>query len=123
MVPILILSAILVIVGQATIINRSTIDNLQVTMGNYTQFRISGSGFGDDALEDDLARVLIDLDIKSDILRKKKGKSLMNQKWTFDLMIFRDQMDYLCYIEAVSLMYEENILKKCDFIHDPNTFM
>ena len=44
-------------------------------MGNYTQFRISGSGYGDDSLEDDLARVLIDLDIKSDILRK--GKSLM----------------------------------------------
>ena len=73
MVAILILSAILVIVGQATIINRSTIDNLQVTMGNYTQFRISGSGFGDDALEDDLARVLVDLDIKSDILRKSKS--------------------------------------------------
>lgn len=89
-------------------------------MGNYTQFRISGSGYGDDSLEDDLARVLIDLDIKSDILRK--GKSLMKQKWTFDLMVFRNQSDYLCYIEAVSLMYEENMLKRCDFINDPHTF-
>ena len=98
------------------------VDNLQVTMGNYTQFRISGSGYGDDALEDDLARILVDLDIKSDILRKSK-KSILKQKYTFDLMIFKDQRDYLCYIEAVSLMYEENILKHCDFVSDPDTFM
>ena len=46
----------------------------------------------------------------------------MKQKWTFDLMVFRNQSDYLCYIEAVSLMYEENMLKRCDFINDPHTF-
>lgn len=46
----------------------------------------------------------------------------MKQKWTFDLMVFRNQSDYLCYIEAVSLMYEENMLKRCDFINDPHVF-
>ena len=33
-------------------------------------------------------------------------------------MVFRDIKDYLCYIEAVALMYEENILKHCDFVKD-----
>jgi hypothetical protein len=38
-------------------------------------------------------------------------------------MIFRNQSDYLCYIEAVALMYEENMLKRCDFINDPKTYI
>ena len=29
----------------------------------------------------------------------------------------------MCYIEAVSLMYEENILKKCDFVLDKNVYV
>ena len=35
-------------------------------------------------------------------------------------MVFTNHQDYLCYIEAVSLMYEENMLKHCPFVDDPN---
>jgi hypothetical protein len=35
---------------------------------------------------------------------------------TFDLMIFEDNKDYLCYVEAVHLLMHENIKKKCSFV-------
>ena len=100
------------------IINRSVIDNLSIPMGNYTQFRLSGFGYGDDTLEDDLARVKLSLDILGDVAANKIAP--FNTKWTFDVMIFTNHHDYLCYIEAVSLMYEENIIKHCAFVNDPN---
>ena len=37
--------------------------------------------------------------------------------------MFTNTADYLCYIEAVALLYEENVLKKCDFILDKNVFI
>ena len=49
------------------IINVSQIDNLAIPMGNYTQFRVAGYGYGDDTLEDDLAKVKITLDILGDV--------------------------------------------------------
>ena len=100
------------------IINWSTVDNLAIPMGNYTQFRVAGYGYGDDTLEDDLAKVKITLDIVGDVAANKI--SPFNTKWTFDVMLFTNTRDYLCYIEAVALMYEENILKHCDFVDDPN---
>ena len=39
----------------AEIVNHSTMENMSVDQGNYTQFRIAGFGYGDDQLEDDLA--------------------------------------------------------------------
>ena len=89
-------------------------------MGNYTQFRISGSGYGDDALEGDLARVKLAIDILGDVAANRA--SPFDTKWTFDYMVFTKTSDYLCYIEAVALMYEENILKHCSFVDDPRVF-
>ena len=38
------------------------------------------------------------------------------KNFKFDLMIFKNLDDYLCYVEAVHLMHHEGILRKCDFI-------
>jgi len=45
-------------------------------------------------------------------------KSLKNVKSgiTFDLMVFEDNADYLCYVEAVHLLMHENIKKNCKFV-------
>ena len=44
-------------------------------------------------------------------------------KWKFDVFVFTTTAEYLCYIEAVALLYEENVLKSCDFITDKNVFI
>ena len=38
-------------------------------------------------------------------------------------MVFKESKDYLCYIEAVALMYEENTLQHCSFTNNPKVFM
>ena len=42
----------------------------------------------------------------------------MKANFKYDLMIFDDEKDYLCYVEAVHLMQHQKILKKCDFVND-----
>jgi hypothetical protein len=37
-------------------------------------------------------------------------------------MIFSNSQDYLCYVEAVHLLYHENKKKNCDFLLDSNSF-
>ena len=74
---------------------------------------------GDDALEDDLAKVHLVLNIRGEGGQEIKGKTDFYLKTkAFDVFIFNTTKDYLCYIEAVALMYEESILKKCEFIND-----
>lgn len=46
----------------------------------------------------------------------------MNDKFGFDLMIFTDEDDYLCYVEAVELLIKELKKKECSFIHDKNIY-
>lgn len=37
-------------------------------------------------------------------------------------MIFEDNEDYLCYVEAVHLLMHENIKKDCKFIYKPQKY-
>ena len=37
----------------------------------------------------------------------------------FDLMIFDDDSDYLCYVEAVEMLAKTGKTKECSFIHNP----
>ena len=37
-------------------------------------------------------------------------------------MIFEDNKDYLCYVEAVHLLMHENIKKKCNFVHSSGVY-
>ena len=34
---------------------------------------------------------------------------------TFNLIIFKDTVDYLCYVEAVHLLYHQHVKKECNF--------
>ena len=34
----------------------------------------------------------------------------------FDLMVFEKSKDYLCYVEAIHMLYKENSLQECDFL-------
>ena len=106
---------------QCSIVNQSTLNNIQVPMGNYTQFRISGFGMGDDALEDDLAKVSVLMNFEGTKANQPNSKSNQyGRKISFDILVFDKNKDYLCYIEAIALMYEENVLKTCDFVKDNN---
>ena len=117
----------IVVIVKSEIINESIIKNLIIPSGNFTQFRISGFGIGDEGLDDDLARVTIEMkfnstfepywsgwfdhqlnDIKVDEalsknLHKEKLKTTQRLK-SFDLMVFSNNEDYICYIEAVNLL-------------------
>ena len=53
----LIFAASQIIAVEAKITNESKINNLIVPYNHYSQFRISGSGLGDEAIDDDLALV------------------------------------------------------------------
>ena len=41
---------------------------------------------------------------------------------TFDLLIFENTEDYLCYVEAVHMLQHQKIKHKCDFIDDSDKF-
>lgn len=104
---------------EAKITNVSSVKNLIVPYNHYSQFRISGSGLGDEAIDDDLAVVELSLKIQSDVMKNLKG---FKSQWTFDIMVFSNNLDYECYIEAVNLLLEENIKKACVFVSDPTVF-
>ena len=101
----------------AEIVNHSVMENLNVDQGNYTQFRISGFGYGDDQLEDDLAQVRLELSFFTN--PTNKIRPALNNNKIFDIFVFSKKSDYLCYIEAVNLLYEERIKKTCPFLGDP----
>ena len=96
------LSFILIIsIVSSEILNESIIKNLIIPTGNFTQFRISGLGIGDEALEDELARVTIEMTFNSSL---DYTSTSIKQKKSFDLMVFSDYLDYICYVEAVNLL-------------------
>jgi hypothetical protein len=41
---------------------------------------------------------------------------------SFDLIEFSTEEDYLCYIEAVQLLYKNNTKKLCDFVYNKTVF-
>ena len=50
----------------------------------------------------------------------KNNFSGFNSRWDFDVMVFSNNLDYECYIEAVNLLLEEGIKKRCTFESDPS---
>ena len=67
---VVIISLFLLATTQARITNKSSVKNLVLPYNTYSQFRISGSGLGDEAIDDDLANVKLSIKItKSDALK------------------------------------------------------
>ena len=81
--------------------------------------RISGFGYGDDALEQGISQVKLSLNIASDIAQNMKD---LRNKISFDVMVFTREEDYLCYVQAVALLYKDNQRVPCDFIYNKEVF-
>ena len=60
---------VMLIQVRAEINNFSKVKNMVVPKGNYTQIRISGFGYGDDSLENDISQVGIDFLFKTDVAK------------------------------------------------------
>mmetsp|Transcript_17700 Transcript_17700/g.29938 ORF Transcript_17700/g.29938 Transcript_17700/m.29938 type:complete len:261 (-) Transcript_17700:333-1115(-) len=90
-----------------------------VPRGNYTQIRVSGFGYGDESLENDISQVEMSLGFASDM---EKNLDRKKKILSFDLMVFENTDDYLCYVEAVHLLMHEGIKKNCDFLLDTVAF-
>ena len=43
-------------------------------------------------------------------------------RFNFDLFVFSETEDYLCYVEAVHLLMHENEKKSCGFINNPDIY-
>ena len=43
-------------------------------------------------------------------------------RFNFDLFVFTDTEDYLCYVEAVHLLMHENEQKECSFINNAEVY-
>ena len=88
----------------------------QVHDGTYTQFRLSGFGYGDESLENEISQVKAFVNFTSNLKEEFDDKK---KRFNFDLFVFSDTDDYLCYVEAVHLLMHENVRKECGFIDNP----
>jgi len=109
--------ALLILLGiiglaNSEIINHTTIKNLVVPRGNYTQVRMAGYGYGDETLENDISKVDMNIHVAVDM---EKTLDERHRQVTFDLIIFDSTSDYLCYVEAVHLLYHQHVTKECNF--------
>lgn len=81
---------------------------------------MSGFGYGDESLENGISQVKLDIQFNTDLARALNENK---RKHTFDLLVFDDVADYLCYVEAVHLLMHENVKKECDFLLNSKKFM
>jgi hypothetical protein len=80
---------------------------------------MDGFGYGDASLETDISQVKVDMQIEVDVNRALNTEA----RFSFDLLVFEKQKDYLCYVEAVHLMYHPPYpVKKCSFVNDKQVF-
>ena len=81
---------------------------------------MSGFGYGDESLENGISQVKMDIQFETDLARALNENK---KKHTFDLMVFDNTEDYLCYVEAVHLLMHENVAKECTFLLNSKKFM
>ena len=74
--------------------------------------RISGFGYGDESLDSDISQVEM---VTTFELDKDADDSIVKNK-NFDLMVFEKSEEYLCYVEAIHMLYHEDEVKECDFL-------
>lgn len=81
--------------------------------------RVSGFGYGDDSLENEISQVSTDFGFSSDV---EQNLQSFRSVITFDLLLFDNTEDYLCYVEAVHMLQHQKIKHKCAFIDDADKF-
>ncbi|CDW74802.1 UNKNOWN [Stylonychia lemnae] len=102
---------------KAELVHNSKTNSLKVLKDSYTQFRAVGQGFRDDALQEDLTQVQIDVKIKSqsqDLTSQNKGSI---PKQPFDLFVFTSTTDYECYIRGITML-DQRLAVECEFLKD-----
>ena len=77
---------------------------------------MSGFGYGDESLENEISQVKAFVNFTSNVARSMEESK---KRFNFDLFVFSDTEDYLCYVEAVHLLMHENEKKECGFIQNP----
>ena len=73
---------------------------------------MAGYGYGDETLENDISKVDMNIHVAVDM---EKTLDERHRQVTFDLLIFDSTSDYLCYVEAVHLLYHQHVTKECNF--------
>jgi hypothetical protein len=73
---------------------------------------MAGYGYGDETLENDISKVDMNIHVAVDM---EKTLDERHRQVTFDLIIFSSTTDYLCYVEAVHLLYHQHVAKECNF--------
>lgn len=89
---------------------------MTIQADEYSQFRISGIGDRDEGLEDAITNINIYSNFTlNDYEEKRKKKDLPP---SMDVFVFSNVQDYYCYIEAVSLMLNNEKCMTCPFVSD-----
>lgn len=70
---ILIVVCMISFMTNAEIINESTVRNLVIPHGNYTQVRLSGFGYGDESLDSDISKVEMKATFAVDLTANTNG--------------------------------------------------
>jgi hypothetical protein len=81
---------------------------------------LSGFGYGDESLENGISQVKMEMTFNTDLARALNENK---KKHTFDLMVFDNTEDYLCYVEAVHMLMHENAKKECDFLLNSKKYL
>lgn len=101
------------------ILNHQQTLNLTIQADEYSQFRISGVGDRDEGLEDAITNVNINSNftLRDWDAEDRKKKEVPP---TMDVFVFSNVQDYYCYIEAVSLLINNQKCMTCPFVSDSN---
>jgi len=71
--------------------NHFTVSNLVVHDGTYTQFRLSGFGYGDESLENEISQVKAFVNFTSNLTKEMEENK---KRFNFDLFVFSEPEDY-----------------------------
>ena len=70
-------------------------------------------------MENEISQVKAFVNFTSNVTREMEEDKT---RFNFDLFVFSDTEDYLCYVEAVHLLMHENERKECGFINNPQIY-
>ena len=70
---------------------------------------MSGFGYGDSSLESGISQVGAAVKFVTDVPKEIRE---------FDLFLFMNSSDYICYVEAVNQLYRTGARVDCDFRHE-----
>lgn len=88
---------------RAEINNEGIVRHLTIPRGEYLQFRLSGFGYGDEAIEDDIAKVTMNVNISvaQEVPDHLRDSAVADYQQLIDIFVFEHSDDYICYVQKV----------------------